>query len=128
MKKSAGQRIVIAYFAVWIASTILFWLFFRKAGGIEAFVLLFVHIILPFATLILSLLMGLKNVKWKWIWSLVFGLMGPLLICATFSLELFLTTGQHNLPGLTFAIVYLGNSLLGTAVGQLIFFWRNRRK
>lgn len=128
MKKSAGQRIVIAYFAVWIASTILFWLFFRKAGGIEAFALLFVHIILPLATLILSLLMGLKNVKWKWIWSLVFGLMGPLLMCATISLELLLTTGQHNFPGLTFVIAYLGNSLLGAAVGQAIFFWRNRRK
>ncbi len=129
MRSLKGWMIPITYLIVWSASLILYWTFFHYEG-IVAFNFGFIWIILPAVTLVLSFLVGLKNIIWKWIWPFVFCLMYLLLMSLTVFLGQYLVTGNWNMPDLTTTIFILVISLTGFAIGQLICRirgWRIRK-
>lgn len=76
----------LAYLVVWVLVLIVFWRFAGGAGAM-GFTLVFLWGVLPLATVIVSLAIGLCDSfgRWKWLGPLVFGVMYMLAEYGTFA-------------------------------------------
>lgn len=118
----------LAYFAVWVLTLIVFWCF-TDGASVMGFTLVFLWGVLPLATIIVSLTIGLCDSfgRWKWFGSLAFGVMYMLAEYGTFALANTVATGNINPP--QFVLIPLGAvcSLVGMGVGALIRRGRGHR-
>ena len=116
--KLSRQLIIITYLIIWAFSLIFFW-FFTSSSDAMAYSLMFLWILLPVTTFILSLLIG-KGDHWgryKWISPLIFGLMYMLAEYGTFSAANMVSFDKFNLPSLGMIPVGAIISLLGIGLG-----------
>ncbi len=113
--------LVAVYFGIWIFTVLFFWLF-TSGSDAFGFSLLFLWILLPAATLVISFLIGRNNFwgKWKWVSIIDFGLMYMLSEYVTFSLANMLAFSKFNLPdfGMLFAGAII--SVIGLGIGSLL--------
>lgn len=118
----------LAYLAVWALVLIVFWCFTDGAGAM-GFTLVFLWGVLPLATVIVSLAIGLCDSfgRWKWLGSLVFGVMYMLAEYGTFAMANTVVTGNINPPQLVMIPLGAVHSLIGMAVGALIRRFRGHR-
>lgn len=133
MKTFTGRRrseiiAPLAYLAVWALVLIVFWCFTDGAGAM-GFTLVFLWGVLPLATVIVSLAIGLCDSfgKWKWLGLLVFGVMYMLAEYGTFAMANTVATGNINPPQLIMIPLGAACSLIGMAVGALIRRVRGHR-
>ena len=90
--------------------------------------LTFFWIIFPATTLVVSFLIG-RNDYWgrgKWVSSLGFGVMYMLAEYATFSMANNLAFGKMNMPEVSMVLAGVVISLVGMALGYLVFVIRRR--
>ena len=116
--KLSRQLIIITYLVIWAFSLIFFW-FFTSGSDAMGYSLMFLAILLPVTTFILSLLIG-KGDHWggyKWISPLIFGLMYMLAEYGTFSAANMVSFDKFNLPSLGMIPVGAIISLLGIGLG-----------
>ena len=116
--KLSRQLIIITYLVIWAFSLIFFW-FFTSGSDAMGYSLMFLWILLPVTTFILSLLIG-KGDHWrryKWISPLIFGLMYMLAEYGTFSAANMVSFDKFNLPSLGMIPVGAIISLLGIGLG-----------
>ena len=116
--KLARQLIIITYLVIWAFSLIFFW-FFTSGSDAMGYSLMFLWILLPVTTFVLSLLIG-KGDHWgrqKWIASLAFGLMYMLAEYGTFSAANMVSFDKFNLPSLGMIAAGAVISLLGIGLG-----------
>ena len=125
--KMIALILIITYLTIWAASLITFW-FWIDAGDAMAYSILFLWILLPATTLIISLLIGKNNCfgGWKWLSPAGFGIMYMLAEYATFSAANMSAFHKINLPDLEMLITGAVISLLGLGIGAAVNYFQNR--
>jgi len=113
--------LILTYFGIWVISLISFWLF---SGGSDAmgYSIMFLWILLPMTTFIISFLIG-KNAhraKWKLFSAIVFGIMYMLAEYATFGAANMIAFNKINLPHWEMMFTGVMISLIGLGIGSLI--------
>ncbi len=131
-QRSLSQTILIAtYLGIWAFALIVFW-FFMSASDAMGYSLVFLWMILPVATLVISLLMEKNNCfgKRKWLLPVVFGVMHTLAEYATFSMKNMIATdfAKMNAPELEMMLIGAFFSAAGLGIGRLINHLQSKRK
>ena len=115
---------VLAYLVVWATAMIAFWVFTDDSGAL-GYSLMYLWIILPITTIVVSFVIGIKDYwgKGKWITIPVMGIMYMLAEYGTFSMANNVTFNKINPPewGMLFAGVFI--SFLALGLGHVL----NRR-
>ncbi len=128
-RERQGQLLLIlTYLVVWGLGMIVFWLF-SSGSDAMGFSLMYLWILLPVLTLVLSILIGRDN-HWgrgKWFAAPAFGLMYMLAEYATFSLANMVAFQKVNAPRFTMIPVGAGISLCGLGLGSLLCRLRRQR-
>lgn len=122
--------LVIAYLLIWAFSLIVFW-FFISGSDALGFGLIFLWILIPVTTFIISLLIG-KNNYWgrgKWFAPIAFGVMHMLAEYGTFSMANMVNISfeRINMPHFELVLVSAIISAVGLGIGSLIYYLKFRR-
>lgn len=109
---------------------ITFW-FFISGSDAMAYSIMFLWILLPVTTFVISLLIGRNNYwgKWKWLSAVVFGVMYMLAEYASFSAaNMSSTVGKILLPDFAMLPAGAAISLLGLVIGAVIHHFQDSVK
>ena len=113
--------LLVTYLGIWAVSLIVFW-FFINSSDAMGYSIMYLWVLLPVTTFVISLLIGKNNYmgKWKWGSSIAFGIMYMLAEYATFSAANMITFDKINVP--QFAMILIGAiiSQVGLVVGALM--------
>lgn len=132
-KNKLSKIILLAtYLGVWALSLIVFWFFIDGADAL-GFNLMFLWILLPLTSLVISFVIGINNFwgKSKWFLPLGFGIMYMLAEYGTFSAANMTSTGNLLMPNFMMLVtgalistigLALGSALRRTKLGRRIFF------
>lgn len=114
--------LVIAYLFIWVFSLIVFW-FFTSGSNVMGYSFIFLWILLPSTTFVVSLLIGKDNYfgKWKWLSTIIFGIMYMLAEYATFQLANMMTFHKINLPSWELILIGAIVSAIGLGIGSSIY-------
>ena len=127
--KPSKLALIASYLVIWIAAIVVFWTFaITYAESAMGYSLTFFWIILPATTLVVSFLIG-RNDYWgrgKWVFSIGFGVMYMLAEYVTFSMANNLAFGKVNMPEASMVPAGAAISLVGMALGYLVFVIRRR--
>ncbi len=110
--------LIVVYLGIWAVSLISFW-FFNSGSDAQGYSIMYLWILLPVTTFIVSLIIG-KNNYWghkKWFVTIGFGLMYMLAEYGTFSAANMVTLKKINSP--EFIMIPMGAiiSLIGMGIG-----------
>lgn len=129
-RNKLSKLILIAiYLGIWAISLISFW-FFNSDSDAMGYSIMYLWILLPATTFVVSLLIGKGN-YWgisKWLFTVVFGVMYMLAEYATFSAANMAAFHKFNLP--EFKMIPIGTiiSFVGMGIGFGITFISTRSK
>lgn len=127
--KLAKLILIISYLAIWAFALITFW-FFTDSSDAMGYGVMFLWVLFPVTTFVLSLLIGKNNYwgKLKWISAVVFGVMYMLAEYATFSAANMTTFGNINAP--EWGMILGGGivSAIGLAIGVGMKQMKQRKK
>lgn len=118
--------IVLTYLIAWSLGMIMFWFFLDPHQGL-GFALMYIWLLMPITTLVLSIIIG-KNNYWgayKWGSAMIFGFMYMLTEYGTFSLGNMVAMNRINVPA--FELFFVGTviSLFGLGIGT--FFYKRKK-
>jgi len=118
--RPAKRTLIFSYLAIWAAAIIDFW-FFTADDGAMGYAILFLWIILPITTFVISFLISKNDYwgKWKWLSPIVFGVMYMLAEYATFSMANNVEFNKVNVPDLGMILIGAVFSLVGLVIGYL---------
>ena len=119
--------LIMTYLVIWAVSLIVFWLFMDPAGAL-GYSLMFLWLLLPVTTFVLSLLIGRNNFwgKWKWLSAAAFGLMYMLADYATFKAANMVSNGIFRMPDFIMLFAGVIISVLGLGIGAVFYYSKNR--
>ena len=115
------------YLGIWAFSLIVFW-FFISGSDAMGYSLMFLWILLPVTTFVISLVIGKNNYRGKWLFAVIFGIMYMLAEYATFQAANMAASDKFNMPSLEMIPVGVIISLVGLGIGSLIDHFHNRSK
>ncbi|MDE5992225.1 MAG: helix-turn-helix domain-containing protein [Oscillospiraceae bacterium] len=115
------------YLGIWAFSLIVFW-FFISGSDAMGYSLMFLWILLPITTFVISLVIGKNNYRGKWIFAVIFGIMYMLAEYATFQAANMAASDKFNMPSLEMISVGTVISLLGMGIGSLTNHFLKRSK
>ena len=111
---------ILAYLLIWAFAMIVFW-FFTSGSDAMGYSLMFLWIILPVTTFIVSVVIGKNNFwgKGKWAFTIFFGAMYMLAEYGTFKMANNIAFNKLNVPD--FGMIVAGTiiSAIGMLVGSL---------
>ena len=116
---------ILSYMLVWAIAMIVFW-FFTSGSDAMGYSLMFLWIILPVTTFVVSIVIG-KNDFWekgKWAFTLFFGVMYMLAEYGTFKMANNIAFYKLNAPDLGMIVAGAIISAIGMMVGSL---WNKKR-
>lgn len=121
-------NLTLFYLLIFTVSLLVFWCFVGPTDGI-GFAWIFQIVVLPAATLAVSLLFGKHGYwgNWKWLSILVFGLTNMLLDYLTFQLKNTIVSDRVNMPNPAWLLVGVAASAVGLLIGTLIR-WRVQKR
>ena len=118
-QKKLSMTILIATFlGIWAISLIAFW-FFGSGSDAMGYSIMFLWVLLPVTTFVVSLFIG-KNSVWgggRWLLSIFFGIMYMLAEYATFRTANMIAFEKFNLPEFMMIPVGAMISLMGMGIG-----------
>lgn len=119
--------LILSYLVIWAVAVIVFWCFTGEADAM-GYSFMYLWIILPAATFVISLLISRNNFwgRYKWLGSIGFGLMYMLGEYATFSMANNTAFNRINVPDFSMMAAGAVISLIGMGIGHLLYL-RNRR-
>ena len=127
--KLSGLILLASYLVIWVVAVTVFWVFIvRHSTGAMVYSLTFLWIVLPVTTLVISFLIG-RNDYWgkgKWVTSIGFGVMYMLAEYATFRMANNLLFNKVNMPEISMMFTGAAISLIGMALGYLVFITKRR--
>ena len=109
---------ILSYLLIWAFAMIVFW-FFTSGSDAMGYSLMFLWIVLPVTTFIVSVVIG-KNDFWgkgKWAFTIFFGVMYMLAEYATFRTANMIAFEKFNLPEFMMIPVGAMISLMGMGIG-----------
>lgn len=114
-----------AYLVIWAFAVLVFWCFTGE-GDAMGYSLVFLWVIIPAATLIVSSIISQNNYggKWKWLCSFWFGLMYMLAEYVTFSMANNIAFNTANKPELSLFAAGTVISFLAMGAGHLLYVRR----
>ena len=121
-KSKQSKLILIAtYLVIWGTSLIVFW-FLTDGADALGYSIMFLGVLLPVATFVISLLIGKNNYwgRWKWGGALILGIMYMLAEYATFSTANMISFDKFNVPEFGMIVVGMIISIIGMGIGALI--------
>ena len=119
--------LVLSYLIIWTFAILFFWVLSGSSDAM-GYSLMFLWVILPVSTFIISFLIS-RNHYWgdrKWFLSLGFGVMYMLAEYATFSMANNVAFHKVNVPAFGMIIAGAVISLAGMAIGHLIYRRRSK--
>ena len=119
---------ILSYLLIWALAMIVFW-FFTSGSDAMGYSLMFLWIILPVTTLIVSVVIG-KNGFWgngKWAFTLFFGVMYMLAEYGTFKMANNIAFNKLNAPELGMIAAGAIISAIGMLAGSLCNKKRNNQ-
>lgn len=123
--------LILSYLGIWAVSLIVFW-FFTSGSDAMGYGIMFLWVLLPVTTFVISLLIGRNDYggRWKWLSCIGFGVMYMLAEYATFSAANTASTGNIHLPHFSMILAGALFSFAGTGIGSGIrlLFSRMARK
>lgn len=121
--KLSKLLLIITYLAIWAVAIIAFW-FFTSGSDAMGYSLMYLWVLLPVTTFVISLLIGKNNYwgNWKWISAIVFGIMYMLAEYATFSAANMVSVSFDKINMPEFEMIWGGAiiSVIGLAVGVIM--------
>lgn len=119
--------LILSYLVIWAVAVIVFWCFTGEADAM-GYSFMYLWIILPAATFVISLLISRNNFwgRYKWLGSIGFGLMYMLGEYATFSMANNTAFNRINVPDFSMMAAGTVISLTGMGIGHLLYL-RNKR-
>ncbi|MBR7045192.1 MAG: helix-turn-helix transcriptional regulator [Lachnospiraceae bacterium] len=120
-KKFSKLILILSYLVIWAVAVIVFWCFTGEEDAM-GYSLMYLWIILPAATFVVSLLISRNNFwgRYKWLGSAGFGFMYMLGEYATFSMANNAAFGRVNAPDLSMMAAGTVISLMGMGIGHLL--------
>jgi len=120
-KKFSKLILILSYLVIWAVAVIVFWCFTGEEDAM-GYSLMYLWIILPAATFVVSLLISRNNFwgRYKWLGSTGFGFMYMLGEYATFSMANNAAFGRVNAPDLSMMAAGTVISLMGMGIGHLL--------
>ncbi len=111
--------LVLAYLGIWAVSLIVFW-FFTSGSDAMGYSIMFLWVLLPVTTFVISLLIGKNGYggRAKWLTCPAFGVMYMLADYATFRAANMAAFGHFNLPVFSTILPVAVISLIGMAIGS----------
>lgn len=129
-KNKLSKIILIAtYLVIWAAAEIVFW-FFTSGSDAMGYSIMFLWILLPVMTFIISLLIG-KNNEWgkaKWLFAIFFGIMFMLVPYSTFSAKNMAAFYTFRWPNFWVLPVGSAISLVGLGIGTFLRHIQKKRE
>ena len=121
--------LILSYLTIWAIAIIAFWLF-TSGSDAMGYSFMFLWVLLPITTVVLSILIGANN-YWgnlKWLSAIAFGAMYTLAEYATFSAANMASFGNVNFP--SFGMMLTGGviSTIGIALGSLIKYIKSKKQ
>lgn len=119
--------VVITYLIIWLASVGIFWLFMDEIDAMF-YSLAILWVVIPVTTLIVSLIIGMKDYwgKGKWFISIFFGIMYMLAEYCTFSLANMIAFDKVNSPELGMIAAGTIISVVGLGIGHLLYIYHRK--
>ena len=120
---------ILPYLLIWAVAMIVFW-FFTSGSDAMGYSLMFLWIILPVTTFVVSIVIG-KNDFWKkgkWAFTLFFGVMYMLAEYGTFKMANNIAFDKLNAPDWGMIVVGAIISAIGMLIGSLFNKKRNKQK
>ena len=116
---------ILSYLLIWAYAMIVFW-FFTNRSDAMGYSLMFLWLILPVTTFIVSVVIGKNNFwgKGKWAFTLFFGVMYMLAEYGTFKIANNIASNKLNSPELKMIVAGSIISAIGMLVGSL---WNKKR-
>ena len=119
-RRQSFIALVLVYLGIWAFSLIVFW-FFADGSDAMGYWIMFLWILLPVTTLVISLLIGRNGYggRRKWLTCPACGVLYALAHYATFSAANMAAFGRFYLPSFSMFVTGTIISLLGLAVGHV---------
>ena len=121
--------LVLTYLVIWAISIIVFW-FFTSGSDAMGYSLMFLWILLPVTTFVVSLFIGKNNYwgKWKWLSPLALGIMYMLAEYATFQSSNMIAFDKINAP--RWEMILSGGiiSIIGLCIGEIANLCKRKKK
>lgn len=116
--KLSEAVLVSVYLVIWAFSLLVFWLFMDGSDAM-GYSLVFLWLLLPVTTAVLSVLIGRNDNwgRWKWASCVGFGVMYMLAEYGTFSLANMVAFRKLNMPDFGMLLVGAGIALAGMVIG-----------
>ena len=122
--KLSQTILITTYLGIWAFALIVFW-FFISGSDAMGYSLVFLWLVLPVTTLVISLFIGRNNHfgKQKWISPVIFGAMYMLAEYATFSMSNMISISftRINVPDFELLLIGAVISAIGLAIGSHIY-------
>ena len=125
--KLERAALITIYLGVCALSLIVFW-FFTSGSDAMGFSLLFLWLLLPLTTFVISLLIGRNNHwgKLKWVFPIFFGIMYMLVDYGTFSVANMIAFDKINMPHFETILPLAIISFIGLAIGTCINYLKRK--
>ena len=120
---------ILSYMLVWAIAMIVFW-FFTSGSDAMGYSLMFLWIILPVTTFVVSIVIGKNDFlkKGKWAFTLFFGVMYMLAEYGTFKMANNIAFDKLNAPDWGMIVAGAIISAIGMLLGSLCNKKRNKQK
>lgn len=127
--KLSKLLLVLTYLVIWSISIIVFW-FFTSGSDAMGYSLMFLWILLPVTTFVVSLLIGKNNYwgKWKWVAPPVLGVMYMLAEYATFQSSNMIAFDKLNPPSWGMILAGAIISAIGLSIGEIANLCKRKLK
>ena len=127
--KLSSLLLVLSYLVIWSISIIVFW-FFTSGSDAMGYSLMFLWILLPITTFVVSLFIGRNTYwgKWKWLTPLVMGIMYMLAEYATFQCSNMIAFDKINTP--SWGMILAGGviSAIGMSIGEIVDLCKKKKR
>lgn len=127
--KLSRLLLVLTYLVIWSISIIVFW-FFTSGSDAMGYSLMFLWILLPVTTFVVSLLISKNNYwgKWKWVSPPVLGVMYMLAEYATFQSSNMIAFDKLNEPSWGMILAGAIISAIGLSIGEIANLCKRKLK
>ena len=118
-EKSLKQsELLLLYLGIWVLSVSTFWVL-KYFINPFFYYLVVLFLVLPSSTFVISIKIGENGCcgKWKWVISILFGIMHGGCWMATFGFANTLETGRFNLPDINQMVFVAVLSMIGIVIG-----------
>ncbi|MCR5666463.1 MAG: hypothetical protein K6G01_06500 [Eubacterium sp.] len=121
------RKLFLYYLVIWALSLLIFWVFLSPSDAL-GFSLVFLWIVIPVLTFVISFFIGKGNLlgHYKWLSCIGFGAMYMLLEYLTFSLANNIAFDKINAPVFSLLLAGAVISLIGMEIGA--FIYRHKKK